>query len=392
MSRNGSDADGSGCLIDQYDALLLDLDGTLSLGGQPISHATEAMQAALDRGCRLMVVTNNASRSPEQVSHTLQTLGIDIAPRDIVTSSQVASTMLADSHPSGSPILVVGAQALCETVAAVGLRPVREAGENPVAVVQGHSPETGWRQLAEACIAVRGGADWVATNDDLTLPSDRGELPGNGAMVAALIAATGRRPRVAGKPAPPLLEEAVARSGATRPLVIGDRLETDIEAAVAAGLPSLLVLTGASTAADLLAAATNRRPTYLCRDLRGLTSSGRTVALQGEDADTGLAWRGWSVTVNEDHLTLAVSGNDSAPGTDSARGNDSAPGNELTPANDPAHGSDMAPGHATTSDEVGRDRTLAALAALARAAWESGVTAVRADGQLAADALRELGL
>ena len=112
--------------------------------------------------------------------------------------------------------------------------PVRLATDAPVAVVQGHSPDTGWRDLAEACIALRAGVDWVASNTDSTLPTDRGLLPGNGAMVQALIAATGLTPRVAGKPNRPLLDEAVRRSGASSPLVVGDRLDTDIEAAVLA--------------------------------------------------------------------------------------------------------------------------------------------------------------
>jgi ribonucleotide monophosphatase NagD (HAD superfamily) len=140
-----------------------------------------------------------------------------------------------------------------------------------VAVVQGYGPKVGWPELAEACVAVREGALWVATNGDRTLPSVRGPLPGNGSLVAAVATALGREPdETVGKPAPVLFERAARRTGATRPLVVGDRLDTDIEGAVRAGMDSLLVLTGVSTPKDVLTAAPPRRPTHLAADLAGL--------------------------------------------------------------------------------------------------------------------------
>ena len=137
--------------------------------------------------------------------------------------------------------------------------------DGPVAVVQGHSPQTGWPDLAEAALAIRSGALWVAANVDLTLPSERGLLPGNGSMVAALRAATNREPQVAGKPEPTLLNDALARGTFSTPLVVGDRLDTDIAGANAAGLPSLMVLTGVSTADDMVRAAVRERPDYIAR-------------------------------------------------------------------------------------------------------------------------------
>jgi hypothetical protein len=148
---------------------------------------------------------------------------------------------------------------------------VSSADEEPVAVVQGYGPEVGWAVLAEGCVAVRRGATWVATNTDATLPSDRGPLPGNGALVAALATALGRQPDlVVGKPAPALFTQAARARSARRPLVVGDRLDTDIEGATRAGMDSLLVFTGVTTPADALAAAPGRRPTYLAADLNGL--------------------------------------------------------------------------------------------------------------------------
>lgn len=272
-------------LADQYDVLLLDLDGTVYLGGQVIDHVPAALAEAGRRGARSVYVTNNASRPPAEVAQTLIGMGMAAAPEDVLTSPEAAAAMLAQTHPAGSAVLVIGAQWLCDAVEQVGLRPVRTADENPVAVVQGHNPDTGWRQLAEAAIVLRDPAhDWVATNTDTTLPTDRGLLPGNGSMVGALRIATGRTPRVAGKPARPLLDEAVRRVQAERPLVVGDRLDTDLEAAVTAGLPSLMVLTGVSTAADLVAAPLSQQPRFVSFDLRGLVDPEKVVDLTAESA------------------------------------------------------------------------------------------------------------
>jgi HAD superfamily hydrolase (TIGR01450 family) len=274
-------------LIERYDALLVDLDGTLLLAGVVIEHAPQALAAARARGTRVVIVTNNASRTPDEVARRLTARDMPTAADDVVNSPQAAAAMLADSHRPGDAVLVVGTAALDEAIAAVGLTPVRSAAESPVAVVQGHSPDTGWRELAEACLAIRAGADWVATNVDSTLPSDRGMLPGNGAMVAALEAATGRRPRVAGKPERPLLDAAVRRVGATRPLVVGDRLGTDIAAAANAGIDSLMVLTGVSDVDEVMQTEAAGRPTYVTRDLRGLTGEAPavTVAAAADDVE-----------------------------------------------------------------------------------------------------------
>ena len=181
--------------------------------------------------------------------------------------------MLAGRLEPHSPVLVVGAPALEAEVAAVGLEPVRQADAGPVAVVQGYGPTVGWPELAEACVAVRRGAWWIATNSDRTLPSPKGPLPGNGALVAALATALGRDPDlVVGKPAPTLLAEAARRHGARRPLMVGDRLDTDIEGAHRAGMDSLLVLTGVSRRDEVDTAPPEQKPTYVAEDLGALVS------------------------------------------------------------------------------------------------------------------------
>jgi ribonucleotide monophosphatase NagD (HAD superfamily) len=150
---------------------------------------------------------------------------------------------------------------------------VRAARPAVAAVVQGYSPDTDMRELAEAALALRAGALWIAANTDTTLPSPRGPVPGNGALVAALRVATGREPQVAGKPEPALHRESVARVGAANPLVVGDRLETDVLGAVRGGADSLLVLTGVASAYDVVSAPLGMRPTYVAWDLRGLLAA-----------------------------------------------------------------------------------------------------------------------
>lgn len=257
-------------LLDGYDAVLLDLDGTIMRGAQPVGEAPAVVNELRRAGRVVQFITNNASRAPDEVARHLTAMGVQAAPDEVLTSAQAAVELLVTQLSAGAAVLVVGSEALAAAVRSAGLRPVIGASEHPAAVVQGHSPGTGWVQLAEACLAIRGGALWIACNVDRTLPTERGLLPGNGAMVAALQAATEREPTVAGKPARALLDTAVSRTGARRPLVVGDRLDTDIAGARAAGLDSLLVLSGVSDTVALLAAPPEQRPSHLGADLRVL--------------------------------------------------------------------------------------------------------------------------
>jgi glycerol-1-phosphatase len=273
----------------RHDALLVDLDGTVYAGPDAIPGAVEALEAARERGQTLSYVTNNASRAPGAVSEHLTSLGLTLTEDDVVTSAQAGAAVVAQRCEAGAKVLVVGTEALADEIRAVGLEPVRSADDEPVAVVQGHNPDTDWRQLAEASLALGRGAVWVATNVDPTLPSDRGIMLGNGSMVAALRTATRREPEVAGKPAAPLLRQAVERVGASTPLVVGDRLDTDIEGGHAVDAETLLVLTGVSTAAEVLAAPDHQRPTYLAADLAALADLDPTRVDADHDWDARVA-------------------------------------------------------------------------------------------------------
>ncbi|MGD9622957.1 MAG: HAD-IIA family hydrolase [Mycolicibacterium sp.] len=286
-------------LAQQHDCLLLDLDGTVFRGLQPTPGAVDTLAGLT---ARVLFVTNNASRGAGQVAQHLRDLGFSATPDDVVTSAQSAARLLADQLPPGAKVLVVGTDALAAEVSTVGLAPVRRWSELPVAVVQGHSPDTGWPDLAEAALALRAGTLWVAANLDKTLPSERGLLPGNGSMVAALRTATDREPQVAGKPSPILMADALSRGDFHAPLVIGDRLDTDISGANASRLPSLMVLCGVNTAEDAIWAIPQERPDYLAEDLRALNADADTLRIGPHP--------GWDVEVDSTAVRVRSTGAD----------------------------------------------------------------------------------
>jgi len=290
-------------IAQEYECLLIDLDGTVFRGASPTPGAVRSLDEVHGRK---LFVTNNASRSADQVAAHLRELGFTATGADVVTSAQSAAHLLAGQLSPESPVLIVGTEALANEIATVGLRPVRRYDDDPVAVVQGLSTTIGWPDLAEAALAIRAGALWVAANVDPTLPTERGLLPGNGSLVAALRAATDAEPRVAGKPAPQLFQDAVARGDFRASLVVGDRLDTDIEGANAAKLPSLMVLTGVNTARDAVYAEPARRPTFIGHDLRSLHQDGEQLAVGPQP--------GWRVEVDDRAVTVGATGADDGDG------------------------------------------------------------------------------
>ena len=257
-------------LISRFDALLADLDGVVYAGPQAIPGAVESLLRLAGIGVGLGYVTNNASRSPAEVAQHLRELGAPAEDQQVVSSSQAAAELLASMLPAGARVLITGGEALAREIELAGLVPVRSEAEDPVAVVQGFHPEVGWKDLAEAAYVVAAGALWVATNTDMSIPQARGMAPGNGTLVAAVAAATGRQPLVAGKPEAPLFHAAAKRLAADRPLVVGDRLDTDILGGNNAGFATVAVLTGVDTRESILAARTLERPTFLINDLTDL--------------------------------------------------------------------------------------------------------------------------
>lgn len=291
-------------LASVYDTALLDLDGVVYIGGTAIDGAPEALRKAQADGMRLAYVTNNAFRTPAAVAALLSSLGAPAEPADIVTSAQAAARMLAERLPTGAPVLVIGGTGLRLAVRERGLRPVSTAAEKPVAVVQGYWPGLSYSALLEGGMAVAAGALFVATNADPTLPHRHGSGPGNGSLVRVIANATGVEPLVAGKPEPPMHAETMIRTRAKRPLVVGDRLDTDILAAHNVGTDSLLVFTGVTSPVDAILAPPDQRPTYLAEDLTGLLEPHPAV----EASDDAFSCGGWTATRLEDRVELTGSG------------------------------------------------------------------------------------
>ncbi|MFD4021080.1 HAD-IIA family hydrolase [Streptomyces sindenensis] len=298
---SGSPSGSATALSEAYDTALLDLDGVVYAGGEAIGHAVESLAAARAGGMHLAYVTNNALRTPDAVAEHLTELGVPAEPSDVITSAQAVARLVADQLPPGARVLAIGGEGLRVALRERGLKPVESADDDPAAVVQGYGgPDMTWGRFAEASYAIRRGLPWFASNTDLTIPSARGIAPGNGAAVEVVRIATGAEPQVAGKPLPPMHRETVLRTGAKRPIVVGDRLDTDIEGAFNGGVDSLLVLTGVTDAAQLIAAPPEHRPTYVDRDLRGLLTGQPEVARDGEAYRCG----GWEASVRGDALAL----------------------------------------------------------------------------------------
>ena len=298
----------AGTLVDGVDVLLLDLDGTVYVGGGPVDGAAATITACAAAGIRSVYVTNNASRRPAAIAEQLTDMDVPAGAEDVVTSAQAGARLLAGLVPAGTRTMVVGSEHLAEETSAAGLVPVPASGgldaaRSVGAVVQGFDPSLGWSDLAAAAWALAGDTTWVATNTDLTIPTAGGIAPGNGSLVQAVATAAGRRPHVAGKPERPLVDVAVERTGAEHPLLVGDRLDTDIEAGVRAGLPTLLVLTGVSGPVELLGVGPRGRPTYLAADLRGLLEPPLVAEPTGAGARCGgvdVALSGEGVRVSGD--------------------------------------------------------------------------------------------
>ena len=257
-------------LVETADVLLIDLDGVCYAGTRDIPHAAAGLAAARESGVKFQFLTNNASRTPEQVAEKLKGHGIAADPTEVMTAAMDAVEILTQKIEPESKVLVIGTQALIDTVAKAGFEVVSKASEQPVAVIQGYGPEVGWRQLSEAAYAISAGALFMATNLDATLPTEDGFALGNGSLVAAVEHATGQKPFAGGKPFAGIYRKAAAHAGATKPLAVGDRLDTDIAGAVAADMLSLHVLTGVSDAKAVALAYPDRRPSYLGLDLTDL--------------------------------------------------------------------------------------------------------------------------
>lgn len=253
-------------LADGYDPILFDLDGVLFRGPEVVPGGPEALAALRRDGHRLAFVTNNSARTPEAVAAMLGELGYEADPAEIVTSALVAAELVAARGYWRA--FVIGEEGVRRALTEAGVEVVDGEPERTDCVVVGWDRAVTYAKLRRACLLVQRGAALVATNDDRAYPAPDGLWPGAGALLAVITTTTGAEPEVVGKPYPPLFEAAVRRVGDGRPLVVGDRLETDIAGANALGWDSVLVLSGVTEVERL--AASDIRPTYVVADVRAL--------------------------------------------------------------------------------------------------------------------------
>lgn len=279
MIRFGGRRDEHPHPLADTEVLLLDLDGVIYRGSQPVPNAVETVNSIDAAGeQRIGYITNNASRTAAAVAAQLNSFGLHTSADSIVTSPQAAVKLLRTLVDAPATVLVVGGDGLTNELERAGYRVTRSADDDVRAVLQGFDPNVGWSDLAEASFALQrlrtpSGEElpWIATNTDWTLPLERGNAPGNGTLVSAVHVAVGRLATFAGKPETPIFETALERFGSRSALMVGDRLDTDVQGANAVGIRSALVLTGIDRPKQLIAASKPQRPTYILRDLRGLT-------------------------------------------------------------------------------------------------------------------------
>lgn len=291
-------------LASAYDLAMLDLDGVVYIGEDAVPGAASAVDGARTRGMSIAFITNSAAREPAVVAEHLSRLGITASEHDVVTSAQAAARLVRERSGAGTQVFLAGGPGVDDALRAEGL----VSTQDPAAaefVVTGYGPDLPWSRILEAAILVRSGVPWIATNADLTIPTPAGIGPGHGALVRLIEEFSGVRADVAGKPARPLLDETVRRVGGARPLMVGDRLDTDIEGGHNAGVDSLLVLTGVSGLDELVSAPPAQRPSYLASDLGGLLVPHPAVSL---DAGGVATCGGWRAEVVSGHLAVTGAG------------------------------------------------------------------------------------
>jgi len=257
-------------LADRLDGLLIDLDGVVWIGREPVPGAPQALRALLEAGKRIVFVTNNPGRPPAAYAERLGELGVEVEAKQIVTAGMVAARLAGEAAGEGGSAFVIGAPALREMVAAAGARTFEgeEAWGADVVVVSGHRGFD-YAELLAAKRALDGGAALIATSRDPTMPYPGGEVPGTGSVLAAVETAAGRRAEIAGKPERHLFEIAVEAIGSEgRLAMIGDRVSSDIAGGRGAGLETILVLSGATSRQQ--AEVADPAPDHVLEDLGGL--------------------------------------------------------------------------------------------------------------------------
>jgi 4-nitrophenyl phosphatase len=256
---------------------IVDMDGVLWRGDQPLPGLQEFFALLRKRGVRFVLATNNASKRPQQYAEKLARFGVQVPLERILTSAQATAAYLAARAPERTTVYVVGKEGLREALVERGFVLGQDGAHY---VVVGWDPDLTWQALARATLLIRGGAQFIGTNPDVTFPREEGLVPGNGAQLAALQAATGIAPLVIGKPERWLYEEAMRRMGASpeTTCIIGDRLDTDVAGGIRLGLFSILALSGITTETDVVTSAV--KPGLVCTGIEELVQMWKNEAVE----------------------------------------------------------------------------------------------------------------
>ncbi len=254
-------------------AWIIDMDGVLWEGERPLPGLIEFFQVLRERGDRLLLATNNASRTPEQYVQKLAGMGVSVAHEEVLTSAQAAALYLREKSTNGARVFAIGEDGLRQALTDQGFHLCDLYDTTARFVVCGMDHGLSWDKLATATLNIRAGAQFIGTNPDTTLPTERGLTHGNGAILAAIHTATGVAPTIIGKPEPIMYHQSLARlrADAAHTAAVGDRLETDILGAVRAGLRSVFVLSGVSRREQL--AGLDYQPTWIMKDIQAIARS-----------------------------------------------------------------------------------------------------------------------
>ncbi len=262
-------------------ALIIDMDGVLWHGNRPFPGLTDFFQTLRNKRLNFILATNNASLTTEQYIHKLDSMGVQIHPQEILTSGIATANFLAESYPpNNTSIFAIGESGLINplknhgfTLTEIDQIKTPEENRAPDIVVSGLDRNLTWQKLSTATLNIRAGAHFFGTNGDTSLPTEKGPTIGNGAILAALEAASEVPPTIIGKPQPIMYQQAMKqlRTSPEHTLAIGDRLDTDILGAVNAGIKSLLVLSGISTLEDIKQI--NYSPDFIMQDIQEITHS-----------------------------------------------------------------------------------------------------------------------
>jgi len=251
-------------------SLIIDMDGVLYLGDTPQPGLGELFAFLREHGVSFQLVTNNSTMTPSMYVQKMNRLGVAVQETEVLTSSIATAGYVTGQYPSGSRVYAIGEEGLMVALQQAGFVLSRN---QPVAVVVGMDRDVTYARLREATLLIRAGVPFIATNPDCTLPVPEGQVPGTGAILAALTAATDVEPMVIGKPEPLMMERAMARMGATRETTaaVGDRPETDILSAQRAGILSILSLAGATDRERL--SRFDVHPDIVLEDIQALTQA-----------------------------------------------------------------------------------------------------------------------